>query len=148
MPDNTDLDVELNHDFCKALEGDRDCALDIWKDIANGNWSLENKLWCQEVASRLVDVDTPYDSKARAEGIQKAVGLGGKENKNRYIDDGFVPLMDFDKYDQDGNIIPEKYIEKIREIKELILKEKPGLYDSDLERLIKRRVSECNKTKN
>ena len=56
--------------------------------------------------------------------------------------------MDFDKYDQDGNIIPEKYIEKIREIRELILKDKPGLYDSDLERLIKRRVSECNKTKN
>lgn len=147
MPDNTDLDIEISDDLNEALIGNRDCALDIWKEIANGNWSLENKLWCQEVASRLVDVDTTYAPNARAKAIQKAVGLGGKTNPNRYID-ALLPLMDFDKYDQAGNVIIEKNIDKIREIKKLMLKEKPGLNERDLENLIRARVLASKKTKN
>lgn len=141
------IGFEMTQDFSKALEGDRDCTLDIWKEIANGNWNKQNKLWCQEVASRLVDVDTTYAPNARAKAIQKAVGLGGKTNPNRYID-ALLPLMDFDKYDQAGNVIPEKEIEKKREIVKLILKEKPGLADREMEKLIGERINKLNKTKN
>ena len=147
MPDNTDLDIEISDDLNEALTGNRDCALDIWKEIANGNWNEENRLWCQEVASRLVDVDTTYVPNARAKAIQKAVGLGDKTNPNRYID-ALLPLMRFDKYDQDGNVIIEKNIDKIREIKKLMLKEKPGLNERDLENLIRARVLASKKTKN
>lgn len=73
--------------FCNALEGNRDSALKMWRQVADGKWDIEAKLWCQEIAKRLLAEDNPPSAKRKPDAIQKAVGLAGKKNTHEKIDE-------------------------------------------------------------
>jgi hypothetical protein len=131
-------DIEFAQEFDKALRGDRDDAENIWEDIARGNWNIENKYWCEKIAIRLLNImtDDKIKPKQKAAAIQKAVGLNGKKDPNIEVA-RYCRAYDFDRYDAEDNIIPEKSKDKVQEIANSLINDDIVSEDRDVEKLVR-----------
>jgi len=69
-------------DCLETEDGNRNAALHLWKQVAVGNWDIETKLWCEEVAKCLLCADMKRRNDRR-NAIIKAVGLYGKKEDSR-----------------------------------------------------------------
>ena len=135
-------DIEVSQVFDKALRGHRDDSEEMWMDIAKGNWSLENKYWCEQIAIRLLNimVDDKIKPREKATAIQRAVGLSGKKDPNVEVD-LYLLLYDFDKYDAEGDIIPEKSKDKVQEIANALVRDGIVSVVRDVKKLVRDRIN-------
>jgi hypothetical protein len=85
-----------------ALEGDRESALAMWKQVAAHPSDPESILWVQAVAQRLLDADGVADRRRRPDAVLKAVGLFGQRDRHRLLREQIETLKHFENLDRAG----------------------------------------------
>ena len=134
-------DWEQSQTFCQALDGDHTSSLDMWRWVAAGKWDIETKVWCQEVAKRLLDEDNAPDWKRRPDAVLKAVGLSGKANRLREIDEICLMHMTLKNLD-----VPEKRGDMVKHIcQELKTKNLVRVSTEEIKKLVYVRISKLRK---
>lgn len=130
----------------KALDGDTLAAIQMWKQIASGSWDLDEKLWCQEVAIRLLlaegviqDKPKKNDSRRKPDDIKKAVGFLGRTQDIERMDQ--IDEICFHHNDIKNLDVPEKRGEMVKTIAEELLNKKLVDHDTDTDKLISKRLN-------
>ena len=103
---------DTSKEFSDAMEGDRESALGLWRNIANGQVYGEEREWIRHVARAVLDADGAMD---RPDALMKAIGLAGKADPWRRMREVATALRDFgakrkdilDYLQREGLIDPE-----------------------------------------
>lgn len=89
-PQLEDPSVELY----RAMEGDRESALELWREVAQGRIDDEHLAWFRWVARAILDADTE-PAKTRPAALVRAIGLEGKTDRWRRMREVAAALRDF-----------------------------------------------------
>lgn len=78
-PDHIDLNTVM------AMAGDRTASIQMWAQVAKGEFTAESKSWLKHVAESLLDAESKDAGRLRDGAIVRAVGLAGSMDKHRNL---------------------------------------------------------------